>query len=668
MSKRIDPVARHALVWFFLAQWASVLPLVSYLPVWLLLLGAGVTLWRWQIHRGAWSYPPRWIKHTITLLVPVGLILSFGLSVAMETMLSLLVAGFILKLLELRRHSDLTLLCFLGYFVASTQFLFVESIVGAGYGLICLMAVTATLLAANQSARSYHWAGVLRLTTVLLLQAIPIMLVLFFVVPRFGSLWTVPLNNTAAKTGVSDEMAPGDFSNLMRSDELAFRATFDGEVPPSSQLYWRALVLSEFDGRRWKVSSRHSPHSIRYRFENTNWADAIEVQGEASRYEVMIEPTQKEWLYVLPGIQEVSAGSGTNLYIGPGFTAFQRRPITQRFQYTASSYLQHQAQAESLPDEERRLALALPDQSNPQTYATARRWREEVDSDEALIERLLGHFRQHFRYTLQPPLLGQHTVDEFLWEIQAGFCEHFSGSFVFFLRAAGIPARVVVGYQGGKLNTDENYLTVRQYDAHAWAEVWLQGRGWVRVDPTAAVAPERIERGVEFSLSDSDSRLLGNALGRRLAWLGRLQSEWEVLNYRWNAWILSYDAEAQEAFLNRWTGNMRPWQLALMLMGIGLGFLLLLFAWSLWRQRKPPLAPVDKAYRRFLLKLSRAGIRPLAGESVRHFCRRAAAEQPDSARAIRQIGELYEKSSFASDQSALLPLQRAVRSLRIKPL
>jgi len=666
VSKRRDPVPRHALMWFFIAQWCSILPLAPYLPPWLLGLGVLVSLWRWQIHRGAWSYPVAWAKHFLTLLLPLGLYWTYGPSVAMETMLSLLVAGFVLKLLELRQHQDLTLLSYLAYFVASTQLLFVETLLGSVYALLCLMIVTATLVALNLPASGYRWTRVLRLTAVLFLQAIPIMLILFFVVPRFGSMWTVPLNNSLAKTGVSEEMAPGDFSNLMRSSELAFRVTFDGEIPAPSQRYWRALVMTDFDGRRWRVNKRHSPHSLRSHYEGNPWAQAIQVSGEPVHYSVMLEPTHKEWLYVLPGVQEATAGADETLYITPAFTLYQRRPVTQRKQYQVTSYLQHQAQVDELPAEERQLALQLPDNFNPRTQAQAIQWREEAGSDAALIERLLTYFHEEFRYTLQPPLLGRHTADEFLWQTRAGFCEHFSGSFVVFLRAAGIPARVVTGYQGGKVNSNEDYLTVRQYDAHAWSEVWLEGRGWVRIDPTAAVAPERIERGVEYSLNDEDSQLLGNAFARRLVMWGRLQARWEELNYRWNLWVLSYDAETQQALFDRWGRHLHPWQIVLVLITLSLTFLLLLLAWFLWRQRSEPLHPADKAYRFFVRKLLSADVTPLEGESSRNFCQRAARQLPAKAKDIHRIGALYEKVVFAADASALPELQKKVKSLRIK--
>src|SRR5690606_24509363 len=233
------------------------------------------------------------------------------------------------------------------------------------------------------------------------------------------------------------------------------------------------------------------------RFNEASWLDQVEVQGEVINYQVMLEPTQKEWLYALASINQAQSGS-SRLHISPAFTLYQRRPVTQRVQYEVSSTLDYSLQRRFLPEDERRIALALPINFNPETRRIAARWREQAGDEQALIDRLLQHFREQFRYTLQPPLLGEHSVDEFLWQTKAGFCEHFSGSFVFFLRAAGIPARVVAGYQGGKINPVENYLTVRQYDAHAWAEAWLENRGWVRIDPTAAVAPERIEQGVEY--------------------------------------------------------------------------------------------------------------------------------------------------------------------------
>lgn len=650
-------IARRSLIWLLIAQLMVLAPLALHIPPWLSVTALLVIVWRWWLERGRGRFPGTWWRSALAIAVTAMLFASVGGSFAMETMVSLLVAGFVLKLTELRRQGDVYLLCFLAYFVAATQLLFFTQFLGSVYSLLCFCAITGTLLV-NQvaGARNARAPRPWHTLSGLLLQALPIMLVLFLALPRLGSLWTVPLNSAAGSTGVSDSMSPGDIADLMQSDELAFRVTFAADIPPTHERYWRALVLDEFDGRRWSQSDLHDVGNGRA----SRWRDSDEALTELDQpvnYDIMLEPTGENWLYALAVPQTDADG----VSLSRGYTLFQRKPISQRKQYSVTSQLSYRAQASGLDEREMRAALALPQEGNPQTRERARQWAEQASDTQALMNRFLRLVQSRFRYTLQPPLLGRNSVDEFLWQTRAGFCEHFASSFVFFMRAAGVPARVVVGYQGGQLNPHEGYLTVRQLDAHAWAEVWIEGVGWQRVDPTAAVAPERIDRGVEYSLDDSDAQLLANAMGRRFAVWGNLQLQWDAFNYRWHRWVMGYDNQAQQDFLKRLLGANTPWRVTLALIVAIAAVAAVILGLLFWGGREP-VAPSVKVYRRVCRKLDAAGVTRLPSETPSDFAARVAQLRPEWAEDIHSVTHLFLRSYYAEDDAASEALKHKARA------
>ena len=663
--READQIPRNSLAWLLLAQAVILAPHVVHVPLWIWGVWLFVVFWRWQIFRGAWGFPGWAVKLVLVASSSAGLYLVYRGSFGVQTMVGLLIVGFILKLIEMRKRGDLLLLCHLGYFVIATQFLFFSSVFAALYGLLSLTVLSATLLASHQSLDQHRFWRTLRLTGMLVLQAIPLMLLLFLIAPRVGPLWAVPVNSSAAKSGMSDTMSPGDISQLSRSAELVFRATFDGDVPPQSELYWRGLVFSHFDGRRWSQSNAQiSRANINWQDqERADWRDELRYEGREYRYQVIIEPTQQPWLLSLTAPQQWDSEAGLTQEL----SLQRKRPITQRIQYRITSSLAFNYQADQLEDWQRRQALQLPGGSNPRTREIAEQWQREAGSAEALIERLLQHYNASFRYTLQPPILGQESVDEFLWQTQKGFCEHFASSFVFFMRAAGIPARVVVGYQGGEYNPLENYFAVRQREAHAWSEVWLPGRGWVRIDPTAAVAPERIEQGVDFSLNEEDSQLLDNSFASGISLLNTLRLRWEGFNYLWSRWVLGYNAETQGAFLERLLGGMDIWRIALFVLVAGALIIGAIMLFLLWGQRKRYHYPADRYYQRFCNKLARSGFSRQPGEAPRDFAQRVSQQRPDLSTPLYTITELYEWASYAGNQAALVDLKRAVTRFVVRP-
>jgi len=666
MKTRVDTdqITRAGLAWLLVAQAVILAPHALHAPLWLWGVWLPVVIWRWQIFRGAWGYPGTFLKVTLVAICALGLALAVRGSFGTQAMVCLLLVGFILKLLELRRRRDFLVLAFLGYFVIATQLLFSSEVYAALYALLCVLVLSSALVAVNQSANQQGQRS-FRLAAAILLQAVPLMLLLFMVTPRLGPLWAVPLNSSTAKTGLSDSMSPGDISELMQSDAPAFRVTFTGANPQPHQLYWRGLVFSHFDGRRWAQNHMQSILS------NIAWdkeqrerqLNRVQFLGQRYQYEIIMEPSYQPWLLALNAPKEWDDGIG----LGPDNWLQHRRPVSQRLQYRVESYLDYRLQSEGLTDMQWRFERGLPPDSNPVTRATAQAWMAEEGSAERVIRRLLNYFNQDFTYTLKPPTLGQHSVDEFLWQSRQGFCEHFASSFAVFMRAAGVPARVVVGYQGGSYNPRDNYWLVRQRDAHAWAEVWLEGRGWVRVDPTAAVAPERIERGIDYSLSDEDAQLLGNSLSRNFSLIAELAMRWDAFNYHWSRWVLNYDGQRQQQLFGQWIKELKPWKLVLVVLSV-IGVLILLLSAWLFRSPAQPTNPWDRLYRRFEKKLARAGLPRVYGEAPRAYGARAASIWPARATELKQIASLYEQAAFGDNQAVLPELEMAIRRLRLTRL
>lgn len=670
----INQMPRSSLFWVFVAQAFVIAPHFSHLPKWILLAWLLVLTWRVQMYRGLWRAPKAWVKVVLVALCGGGLFLGYARLFALEPMVALLVTAFILKFLEMQQRSELLLVAFLGFFVAATHFLFSVTLFATLYTMLCFWLLLWVLVAANRDTSinaevSNKLIVPPKTACWLMLQSLPLMLLLFVFVPKVGALWSVPSLKNTAKTGVSDSMSPGDFSNLNQSNEVAFRVTFESNRPNQSQLYWRGLVFSQFDGRRWSRGEGQAQGADLIWSSDAQPSDIQTKQVAAGaaqvRYDIMQEPTQQKWLYVL--MTPVEWGADTDL--SAQYTLAARTPLTERHSYQLASILadQNMAQGARLSKFNRRKEAQLPLDFNPKTRRIAAQWLREEGTPKALMARLLAYYRAEFSYTLQPPLLGRDSVDEFLWSSKRGFCEHFSSSFVAFMRAAGVPARVVVGYQGGEFNRADNYLIVRQKDAHAWAEVWLEGEGWQRVDPTAAVAPERVERNLESALTSADARLVGGWAARAgsVAWIKNIQLQWDASNYRWQRWALSFDRDSQVNFLSKMFGQMQPWRLAGMFILLASCILLPVLLRLLWLNKKPRLSPVQQQLNRLERKLRRKGLSRLKGESVTDYLERAGVAMPILASQLNTIGHLLNQVLYAEDESKISALKIRVRELKV---
>ena len=647
---KVDYLSRDKLAWILVTQTLIILPLLFFLPMWLWLVWGVVACWRIQMFLGRWGMPGSLVKTILVGVCALGILVSFRGRLGTETMVSLLLCTFVLKLLEVKSNRDAQWLVMIGFVTAATQLLFNQTPLAALYTLGCSWLLLASWRATHLSRVQSFGEG-LRRSGAILLHSLPVMLVLFVVIPRIGPLWAIPTQQSA-KTGFSDTLSPGDLGNLVQNKSPAFRVEFEGEVPPGSELYWRGLVMDNFDGRSWQM-------------QDSSIGDQPPLDSSSQNlltYHIIMEPHGQHWLFSLMTPVQVDTGAHRT-WVTRDYLLMTRNPVAQRLRYTITSNITPKVTTPPpLHWRNHNINVRIPTQFNPRSQALANEWKSKGLNDQQIINEILGLFNREFIYTLKPPPLGFHSVDEFLFNTKRGFCEHFASSFAFLLRAAGIPARVVVGYQGGRWNDVENYLLVSQSDAHAWTEVWSPEMGWYRIDPTAAVAPNRIEQGINDALSEEEQSLVTSAWAAT-ALLWRLQQHWDAANYAWQRWVLSYDNESQQGLFDRWLGGSEPWRITLWLIGIGLAGAVV-FAWVMSRrQRNLPLRPETRLILKLQRKLEPRGFVRTPGETIQDFLTQVAEREPRLQPLLSEINQLYDAVAFREQNDRLPLLEACIRKL-----
>lgn len=652
------PLNRAQLAWLAALLVLAQLPLWTHLRLWIVVTGSGLVAAR--IMLPADRPPPaalrRWLLPLLALAVGLGIRWDFGYFMARDPCVAFLYVLVGIKFLEAKSPRDGGLLVCLALFLALTQFFYGQSIIAAAIALPAVLVLGGTLAALRDSpAVTGDWKGPLAATARMLVQGIPLAALLFFVFPRLaGPLWGTPAD-AGARSGLSDRMAPGAISALSLSDAVAFRVDFNGPPPSPAQRYWRGPVLSRFDGFEWSTLPQ-----TRRGVLNATGARAIE-------YTVTLEPHNRSWLFALehprslprPAADDPLSSSGPFKDIAV-LTYDQQllatAPVTQAIRYTQRSTLADSFAARS--DTDRRDNLQLP-RRNPRTVAFAHELRSRAVSDRAFVAEVLGWFRREsFVYTLAPPLLEGDTVDAFLFDTRRGFCEHYAGAFVVLLRAAGIPARVVTGYQGGEINPNGGYMIVRDSDAHAWAEALIDG-AWKRFDPTAAVAPSRVERGLGGALPQGEPVPYLARLD--MTWLKSLGLQWDAVNYQWQRGVVGFNLERQRDLLrDLGLENSRPWTVVLLvavatlLWGAGvLGFA---------RARQARSDPAVALWALFCRRLGRAGLPRRSEEGPLAYAQRAAARWPQWSSLLRQLAETYASLRYGPDDGKRAELIATLRA------
>ncbi|HYC46061.1 MAG TPA: DUF3488 and transglutaminase-like domain-containing protein [Burkholderiales bacterium] len=645
------PLSLRNTLWLTAALAMVSAPHAERVPWWLTLLVATLIGWRLYLAYMRYTLPHRAILLLVVAGSSAGVYLHYGAIFGRDAGVALLLVMLALKLLETRTARDGMLLIFLSYFLVITNFLYSQTIPTALYMLACVWVITGGMIGIHYGPTPRGAGHQLRTAGMLLAQSVPFMLVMFVLFPRVqGPLWGMPADAQRATSGLSDTMSPGSLSALTLSEAVAFRVAFKSRVPPANRLYWRGPVLWDYDGRTWRAT-RAVFSEVRY-----------DTTARPVEYTVTVEPHGKPWLFALdlPGKLPPRAVATAD------FQLISTTPVTSRVRYDMVSFLDFAYGSEDSPATLRR-ALQLPSNFNPRSVAYGRELRARYPKDRDLVQALLRRFNQDgFVYTLSPPLLGEHSVDEFLFNTRTGFCEHYASAFAVVLRAAGIPTRIVTGYMGGEMNPIGDYLIVRQADAHAWTEVWLRDEGWVRVDPTAAVSPARVEQGLNAAVGASSALPL--FIRADLPLLRELRLTWDSLANSWNQWVLGYTPERQRALMTRVGLDDATWRtLAALLLAITGAFTLVLAVFMLRRLRVRVRDPVKLAYIAFCEKLRARGLVREANEGPLAYAAKVTRERPDLEGIVRRFISLYVAVRYGGEADAKNVQQLQTLAREFKP-
>lgn len=635
-----------ALLWLIGSFALLLTPQLDRLPVWLVVACAVLAVWRWLAQYGRVRLPGRWLRAGIMLVLVSVYVSTVQGRFSVDTAASFFVLAVGLKWLESRSARDFYVLFFILVYLSTVNFLFHQEIHWTLVNILAIAALLVGLQVLNAPDLPGGMKAGWRRLGLLLVKTLPIVLLLFVFFPRMSPLWSVPLVSGEARTGISDTMRPGDISSLAQSSERAFRVTFGGEMPVYRDRYWRGLVLDYLDGETWRQGTGDG-----YRRPGRVALDGGVGDLGSLQYDVLLEPTDQRWAFALENSRAVSAN-----VVEESEDLFRfKRPADTSVRYRLERENPENASQASLSPAEARRYLQLPATGNPRARELAEDLRRRL-SDRDIVRTLLARFReQAYYYTLRPPQMPENGIDTLLFDAKRGFCAHYAGATAFVLRSAGIPARVVVGYQGGDQGAGGDYLIVRQYDAHAWVEAWIEGRGWIRVDPTAAIAPDRIESGLRDAVAEEGSFLEDDWTSpQRYSDVPMIQwasLQLDRINYQWQRWVVGYQGQSQMDLMSRLPGGLGLKELGYLTAGIvGIGLLVagLLSAWQLGlSERRDPFRRIVDTWHRLCF---RAGVPVRTGETPTALAARLARAEPSVAETARLFARTVN-SHYYSDNS-----------------
>jgi len=657
MSKVVkNEIGMNELSWLVLGLTMAAIPHYAHMPFWIMILFIILVVKRlWEVKQNASLLEKKellFIRISQTLLMIggfIGVYIHFGTLSGRDAGVALLILLTGFKILETKTARDFYIANFLGYFLIITNFFFTQSLDTATFMAITLLVLVCSLISFNDDRKNMTDIDRIRYAGLLLIQAFPIMLVLFLLFPRIdGPLWGLPKDAHTGQIGISGTMEPGMISRLVQSGAVAFRVKWENKIPEQASLYWRGPVLWHNDGSKWTPGEGIGINPV-----------AIRTTGDPINYTITIEPNNKRWLFALEMAGKIPAQG----YLTDDFKILTKNPIHKPTRYTLSSYINYTIPAKDRNELYR--ALQFPSGYHQKTIAYVKAWREENLTPLQIVERALHWFNEdEFYYTLTPPLLAQDNIDEFLFGTKQGFCEHYASAFVMLMRAAGIPARVVTGYQGGTFNPIGDYMIVYQRNAHAWAEVWLGEQGWVRIDPTAAVSPARINQGIETALPEAllDVPLfIGQNIFARYIWQ-RFRNSWDAINNQWNQWVISYGPQRQTQFLQQFGMRNVSWQNLSIALLITVGVVITILSILIFTQITKSHDPAKVLYEKFCRKLARRGVQRRPSEGPLAFAARASRKCNEKASAINNITRHYIEARYHSRNDHIALLKEHVRS------
>ncbi len=614
--------------------------------------------WRIGAEIAGWKPLPALVRHGATALALLTLYIAHGNIAGRRAAVSLLTVMLALKLIESYRIRDARLIVSFSLFLCATQFMFTQGILMPFYGAgtVIIVLVTLTQLHRNEAFIAFEKTpsvsaslfSELGFSFRLFALAIPVGLSFFLFFPRWVTpLWGIPEATLDAKSGLSDSMSPGSIQNLFMDDSPAFRVTFEGAVPQPAELYWRGPVFWDFNGESWRGSIFGNNLGVQTQ------PDEI---GARWKYDVQLEPNEQHWLFSLDYPATTPTHSRTTI----DFQILRAQPVTQLLHYSIVSDPNF-VDSPKLSSTLKSTALILPEGFNPRTRKLIEQWKQDGLDGRALVRRVLTHFNQEaFHYSLQSPLLGKHSVDEFLFETRTGYCEHYASAFTVMMRMAGLPSRVVTGYQGGWYNEIGKYLLVRQSDAHAWSEVWFPNAGWTRVDPTAAVSPLRIARGSLGALS-APRHLFD------YTWLRNFRNGVDIVQQRWNDWVVKFNANSQmQMFSSFGLERLSPSMLVIILFSVIGLFSLLLLPYILRVKGPDRKDPLRAVWMKFLKRLKAAGFEALPSSGPLELANAAAKQLPQDSQSINLVADLYSLSRYSRTPPSLRTLKDAVNDFHPK--
>lgn len=631
----------------------------NHLPSWLIWFSVAIGGYGFFTYKVVGKQVAASIRTLLVLLSVIIFVLYYKKNFSVDMAASFLLLVSTLKFLELKTKNDVTLFIYVMLYLSAISFLFVQSFMHAIFQFTLILASLFVLLCINteQNLSRYgsSWSTLFKAVFI----AGPIVLVFFLFFPRIAPLWSIPIKAQNATTGMTDFMSPGDIASLAQSSERAFRATFSLKPPEKKDLYWRGLVLDQFDGRVWRASNRSN---FRSGFNKVDLGELYD-HGDNS-YEVMLEPSNQPWVYALAS----SRASSSNVLVREAgqfqlkTDAIQSTRYKMTFKRLASKPESLIPTAELLQDMRRvddnvnsaHAYLQTPFDSNQRTQQYIKNLRVSFPDQTSLIKHLMHTFaREPYFYTLKPPVLGDDMVDEFLFDTKQGFCAHYAGSLAYMLRLANIPARVIAGYQGGEYNPQGGYYIIHQYDAHAWVEANISGLGWVRLDPTAMVAPERILSGLNSAVGERGGFLEGSPIASailKISGLNWLRLRIDEFNYNWQKLVVNYGGDEQRSLVKGLFKNFLPdtdsvFKVAI-LIGAGFALVITTVLFFLWYKRYAGrYSKVEKVYLFWLYLLRRlSGLERLAGETPKVFLQRVQSSN------YRRLAKVTEKVTAKLEQ------------------
>lgn len=633
-SRQQEIISRHSLLWLLITNVVILLPLYDKLTPWSMAICGICLVWRYGIFMGRVAKPPRLLVTTLALASALTLALVTSKIGLLNGLINLLILGYSLKYIEMRDRRDVRIVVIVGYILIAITLLGQQSIYFSV--LLTFIATINTCVLVSLYREDVKLNETARIGFSLIIQSLPLAALLFLVFPRLPHLWMMPQLKTE-QTGISDEVSFGEIGRLTRSAALAFRVKFDGAPPRNHQLYWRALVLEDYDGQTWRQ------HDSIKMLESNHLAprSRSDPKGPSLEYSVIAERSNQHWLFGL----DVAFSDTADIVQLPDYRLYSPKSLTQKFQYRVKS-IPSMPMDMTLTEHVRNINLQLPDQNNPRTHTLAKEFEARYPKPVNRLNAMMNYFTsQPYFYTLTPPPVGPQQIDDFLLENKAGFCVHYASALTFMARASGIPARMVTGYQGGEWNKQAQYLSIYQYMAHAWVEVWLEGRGWIRLDPTSMIAPERILEGFDAYFQGGDSYFMDSPFSalklRNYPFLNELRQTFSSIDFYWSVWILGFDSSKQEQVLHQLLGKITREKIAFFMLS-SLALIILVIAYSAgllhFSRGKDK---ISSAYLKVCKLLDKKGVPRRFDQGPMDFCLTVESQLPVIAGDFSQLTQYY---------------------------